>query len=132
MLRVIPVALLAALAQGLVALIFDVGMLYPVIGYWIGATVRTSSGLEGRRRQALAILLTYFAIALSPLIPYGRSVGFDPTRMRHTTVGLILGFVPLMAKAGWVGILNLGLLLFGLRYAWIQSGKLLPANQPLT
>jgi len=116
----IPAALLAALGQGLVALFFDVGLLYPVIGYLIGSVIRKrSSRFKGS--QVLAVVLTYFAVALSPIIPYGREVGFDPTRMRNTSVGLVLGFVPLMAKTGLVGALNLGLLLIGLRQAWVQS-----------
>jgi hypothetical protein len=113
---------LAALGQGLVALFFDVGLLYPVIGYLIGSVIRKRSpGFNGSLGQVLAVVLTYVAVALSPLIPYGREVGFDPTRMRNTSVGLVLGFIPLMAKTGLVGALNLGLLLFGLRQAWVQS-----------
>jgi hypothetical protein len=69
------------------------------------------------------MVLTYFAIALSPLIPYGHAVAFDPTRMRNTAVGLVLAFVPLMAKTGLVGLLNLSLFLSGLRQAWVQSGR---------
>jgi hypothetical protein len=92
LLRGIPAALLAAL--GLVALAFDIGVLYPVIGYVVGSLVRSGSpGLQGRRRQALALVLTYFGIALSPLIPFLHAVGFDLTRMRNTAVGLVLAFV---------------------------------------
>jgi hypothetical protein len=118
----IPVALLAAMLQGLVALFFDVGVLYPVIGCVLGSAVRIRSPrLNGRLRRLLAIALTYLAIALSPLIPFGRAVAFDPIRMRHTAVGLVLAFVPLMAKTGLVGLLNLALFLSGLRYAWVRS-----------
>lgn len=130
-LRAIVVTLLATVVQGLVALNFDVGILYPVMGYLIGSTVRIRSAvLPVRRRQAVAFLLTYIAVALSPLIPYGRAVGFDPIRMRNTAFGLVLAFVPMMAKTGLVGIINIGLALFGVHQAWVQSGKPLPTNQP--
>ena len=64
--RGIPAAVLAALLQGSIALVFDVGILYPLIGYVIGSIVRNASfGLRGRRHSVLAILLTYFAVAFS-------------------------------------------------------------------
>ena len=126
----IPAALLAALVQGVVALRFDVGVLYPAIGHLIGSLVHIKSpGLQERRRQTVAVLLTYLAVALSPSIPFGHAVGFDPTRMRDSAVGLVLTFVPLMAKSGLVGLLNVGLLLLSLRQAWIRSGRAVPTKQ---
>jgi hypothetical protein len=118
----IPVTLLAAIGQGLVALRFEVGLLYVVIGCYIGSVIRTRSPrLPVRSRQVLAMILTYLAVVLSPLVFFVHTVGFDLIRMRNITIGLVLGFVPVVAKTGVVGILNLGLLLYGLRLAWVYA-----------
>ncbi|HEV2688385.1 MAG TPA: hypothetical protein VGV35_07515 [Bryobacteraceae bacterium] len=120
----VPAALLAALAQGVVALRFDFGILYLVIGIAIGRLLSLRAPrLDTRWRQGLAVVLTYLAIALSPIVPFINAVGFDPVRIGNAAVGLILAFLPEMSKLGFIGILNIALLLIGVRNAWIQSRK---------
>ncbi len=125
----IPTAIIAWAFQGIVAIFFDLGLLYPLIGYTLGSTLRTKSpGLHIAQRQTIAMALTYLAVALSPLIPFGNAIGFEPIRMRNAAIGAVISFVPLMISAGVVGVLNTGLLFLGLRQAWGQSRVTMPAN----
>lgn len=99
----IPLALIASVCQGLVGVFLDLGLLYPAIGYTLGRILRvTSPVLPCSQRQVIAVLLTYLAIALSPLIPFGNASGFEPRRMRNAALGLVIAFVPLMMKAGFL------------------------------
>ena len=60
LLRAVPAALALSLLQGIVAIKFDLGVLYPLIGLWIGAIVYNhGSGLKHSNRQHLAVALTY-------------------------------------------------------------------------
>jgi hypothetical protein len=111
-----------SIAQGLVALRLEVGLLYPLMGYAVGSILQKKAAhVSPPVRQRSAVVFAYLAIALSPLIPFGNAVGFEPVRMRNTAVGLVLVFVPQMLKTGGIGLVNTALLILALRQAWGQA-----------
>jgi hypothetical protein len=87
--------------QGVVAIVLDHGILYPLMGCLIGCNARVNFvNWPPAKRQVMALVLTYLAIALSPLIPFGRAIHFDPARMGHAAVGLVFVFVSPDGGAG--------------------------------
>lgn len=118
------VAFLASLILGAVALFLDIGILYVAAGATIGAAVSAASPTPPTpSHRALAVVLTYFAVALSPLIAISRESGFDLAHIRGTALSLAVAFIPnLLASGSVIGLINAALLALGLRSAWRQSG----------
>jgi len=61
-----------------VGIFVDLGLIYPLMGSFIGSVLpKDPASLPTRSRQRLALALTYFAIAFSPLIAFGNAIGFE-------------------------------------------------------
>jgi hypothetical protein len=100
-----------------------------LIGYMVGKAVRHASrGLGGRPQQIIAVLLTYFSVAMSivPVVIYQqmeKHTSFNaPQLISLLFVGLISPFLAL--KAGGIGgILTLLITFFGIQRAWRLTGR---------
>lgn len=113
-------AIVSSLVYGLVLLAgVELALLSIGAGYVIGRAVRIGAGGRGGLRcQMAAVVLTYLAIALAYLVPVLGKV--NPL---YTSIGLIVGYIPLQIGEGGGGLLSLAILAFGLFQAWKQTKR---------
>jgi hypothetical protein len=99
-----------------------------LIGYMVGKAVRyASQGLGGRPQQIIAVLLTYFSVAMSivPVVIYQQMEKHASFTTPEVLGLLFLGLTsPFLAlKAGASGILTLLITFFGIQRAWHLTGR---------
>ena len=99
-----------------------------LIGYMVGKAVRyASQGLGGRPQQIIAVLLTYFSVAMSivPVVIYRQMQSHASFNAPEVLGLLFLGATsPFLAlKAGVGGILTLLITFFGIQRAWHLTGR---------